>query len=151
MCNCDDSGISDEFWTNFVNLASVSHMLVSFDLSGSGQSFGLTAMMSQWHEFLHDSCGFEKPDPALVTALTAKHAELFTALLHEMGVDWDAVQGSFLCLTKNWTALKAEGSPKEMADMFTWMWKDTFDEVGIEHYDTIDTNLWQEKEHGLLG
>lgn len=151
MCNCENSGPSDEFWINFQNLASIEHMLVSFDLSSSGQSFDLTLMMSQWHEFLHSSCGFETPDPHLVLALTMKHAELFSALLHEMKIDWDGVQGSFLCLTKNWTAVKAEGSPKEMADMFTWMWKDTFDEVGIEHYDEVETSLWHEKEHGLLG
>lgn len=151
MCNCDDSGIPDQFWTNFQNLASIEHMLVSFDLSASGQVFDLALMMSQWHEFLHDSCGFEHPDPDLVMALTVKHAELFTELLHEMKIDWDAVQGSFLALTATWTAVKAEGSAEEMADMFAWMWKDTFDLVGIEHYDEVETSLWHEKEHGLLG
>ncbi len=149
MCDCND--FSDPFWINFQNLSSVEHMLVSFDLSSSGKTFDLTVMMSQWHEFLHDSCGFEKPEPDLVMALTAKHAELFTGLLHEMGVDWDAFQGTFLSLTKDWTALKDEGSVKEMADMFSWMWKDTFDEVGLEHYDEVETTLWHEKEHGLLG
>lgn len=151
MCNCENSGPSDTFWNWFQNMASIEHLLVSFDLSASGQVFDLTLMMSQWHEFLHSSCGFETPDPDLVMALTVKHTELFTELLHEMGVEWDPMQGGFLALTVTWTKLKDEASVKEMADMFTWMWKDTFDEVGIEHYDEVETSLWHEKEHGLLG
>lgn len=149
MCDCENSGIPDQWWTNFQNMLSISHMLVTFELPTAKQSFTITAMTSEWHDFLHGSCGFDKPDAELVARLTAKHSEIFMEMLHELKVDWDGM-GLFVSLTKDWTALKGGESSAAMGDMFTWMWKDAFDLVSEEHYEAIETALWQEKEHGLL-
>ena len=153
MCDCDESGIPDQWWSKFQNMLSISHMLVTVELPTAQQSFTITAMTSQWHDFLHTDCGFDKPDPELVARLTAKHAEIFQEMLHENGVEWDGL-GVFISLTKDWTALKVSLSDDEssaaVGSMFTWMWKDAFDLVSLEHYEPIETALWEEQGHKLI-
>lgn len=145
----DGSGISDEWWSNFLNLSSVSHMLVTAELPNAEQSFTITAMTAQWYEFLKNDCGYATPEPELVAKLVAKHVELFTELLGEMQVEWDAFQGTFLSLTKVWTALKGDESTDTLGGMFTWMWKDAFDIVVLDHFESIEADLYEEKNKGL--
>jgi len=150
MCDCDknEDPSAMKWWTNLQNMLSISHMLVTVELPNAKQDFTITAMTSQWHDFLHEDCGFDKPDAELVARLAAKHAEVFTEMLHETRVDWDGM-GVFVALTADWMALKGDESSAAVGDMFTWMWKDAFDLVSLEHYDPIETALWEEKQHGL--
>ncbi len=129
-------------------MMSISHMLVEIDLPQDKQSFTITAMTSQWHAFLHEYCGVEKPDPKLVLAFTTAHAKEFTGLLAEMKIEWNAFQGDFLALTKDWIALKAEADNATMASMLAWMWKDAADAVE-QQYEQIELAFQEEAALGL--
>jgi hypothetical protein len=67
----------------------VNHQLPGFDLP---------TLHQEWHDYLEVQAGYAKPPADLIAELARQHSERFNKELHEAGLKWDPLDGTFALL-----------------------------------------------------
>jgi hypothetical protein len=125
-------------------------MTVIVDLNTDQTRFDLTAMIQEWSDFLVSSCGYDKADPALVSALVHHHNVAFHEFCHDEGMCWDDISGTFLVSDELYARMvSVNGDFPYSREAIDLVWADCFDGVN-ENFDAIEERLYQEREHGLV-
>jgi len=111
--------------------------------------FDLSTMIEEWKDFLEAQCGYEKADPALVAALTARHHSLLRTLLHEeLGFGWEEFEGLIIIPDHLAQMLEHQQAVFNIS-VLDQVWRDCFETVN-EELDQIEEQLHLEREHGLM-
>jgi hypothetical protein len=121
-------------------------MPIQIDLSTEQTRFDLAAMVQEWTDFLESQCGYEKADPALVAILAFEHNRRFHEAIHDEGMCWDDVSGTFLAPDCYIDPFGRFMYSREALDM---VWSDCFEDVNDE-FDTFEEQYAQERAQGLV-
>lgn len=124
-------------------------MTVRISLNSSQVCFDLPTMIEEWSGFLTSECGYDKADPALVSALVHHHNALFHEVIHEEGMCWDDITGDFLVSQELFRMMELSGGFPYSREALDLVWADCFDAVN-EQFDQIEEQVHREREHGLV-
>lgn len=104
-------------------------------------------MQTEWRDFLEAQCGCDKADPALVAALTQRHACLFREALYELEILWSDLDGR-LGVPPHVVAVHGDETPITREELEE-MWSNAFDYVN-ESFEEIEAGVDEERSRGVL-
>jgi hypothetical protein len=100
---------------------------------------------------LKEASGPEEVVPAQYAWLLKLAERLVGQVPKEPELTWNEIDGSFTVGSAAWSKWVSSEHTVGLgtASAMQEIWSACFDQTVVDHYDTIETDLWHEKKHGL--